>query len=64
MNITSLGKVSFRNTLIVTGLIVGLGISTAYAASDDGSMPKAHSDGMGAAISDTAITAKVKTNGR
>lgn len=61
MNITSFGKVSFRNALIVTGLVVGLGIGTAYAASDDASAPKAHSENMGAAISDTAITAKVKT---
>lgn len=61
MNITSFGKTSFRNALIVAGLVVGLGIGTAYAASDDASAPKAHSDGMGAVVSDTAITAKVKT---
>jgi hyperosmotically inducible protein len=60
MNITSFGKVSFRNALIVAGLVVGLGIGTAYAASDDASAPKAHSENMGAAISDTTITAKVK----
>lgn len=61
MNITSFGKASFRNTLIAAGLVVGLGIGTAYAASDDASAPKAHSEGMGAAISDTAITTKVKS---
>lgn len=60
MNITAFGKASFRNALIVAGLVAGLGIGTAYAA-DDASAPKAHSDGMGAAVSDTAITAKVKT---
>ncbi|MBI3546499.1 MAG: BON domain-containing protein [Gammaproteobacteria bacterium] len=61
MNTSSFGKTSFRNTVIAAGLIVGLGIGTAYAASDDDSAPKAHSDGIGAAVSDTAITAKVKS---
>lgn len=61
MNVTSFGKTLFCNTLIVAGLVVGLGIGTAYATSDDASAPKAHSDGMGAAVNDTAITAKVKT---
>jgi hyperosmotically inducible protein len=61
MNITAFGKPSFRNALIVAGLFVGLGIGTAYAASDDDSMPKAHSENMGAAVSDTAITTKVKS---
>ena len=54
MNITTFGKASFRHALIVAGLVVGLGIGTAYAASDNASMPKAHSESMGAAISDTA----------
>ncbi|MHB8742961.1 MAG: BON domain-containing protein [Sulfuricaulis sp.] len=61
MNITSFGKPSFRNALIVAGLAVGLGIGTAYATSDDAPAPEAHSDSIGAAVSDTAITAKVKT---
>ncbi|MHB8623654.1 MAG: BON domain-containing protein [Sulfuricaulis sp.] len=61
MNITSFGKPLFRNALIVAGLAVGLGIGTAYATSDDASAPEAHSDSMGAVVSDTAITAKVKT---
>jgi hyperosmotically inducible protein len=61
MNMFLFGKNSFRNTLIVASLAFGLGIGTAGAASDDASMPEAHSDGLGATISDTAITAKVKT---
>ncbi|MHB8535074.1 MAG: BON domain-containing protein [Sulfuricaulis sp.] len=61
MNITSFGKTSLRNALIVAGLVVGLGVGTAHAASNDTYAPEAHSNGMGAAISDTAITAKVKT---
>ena len=60
MNMTSLCKSSFRNALITAGLAAVLGIGAAVAASDDASMPQAHSDSMGAAITDTAITAKVK----
>jgi hyperosmotically inducible protein len=51
---------SFRNALVVVGLAAGLGIGTVTAAPDDPSTPQAHSDSMGAAITDTAITAKVK----
>ena len=60
MNMTSFRKTSFRNVLIVAGLAAGLGIGTANAASDDASMPQPHSDNLGAAVIDTAITAKVK----
>lgn len=56
---TSFHKVSLGSLLIVSGLSVGF-TSAAYAASDDASVPQAHSDSVGAAISDTAITAKVK----
>ena len=57
----SFRKTSFRATLIATGLAVGLGIGMAGAASaTDPAMPQAHSDGMGAAVADTAITVKVK----
>jgi len=51
---------SFRATLITTGLIVGLGIGLAGTASAEAPMPQAHSDGLGAAVADTVITAKVK----
>ena len=61
MNTISFYKISFRNTLIIASLLVGLGMNAAYAASDDDSAPKPHSDGLGAAVSDTAITAKVKS---
>lgn len=48
--------------VLAAGLSIGLGLSSAYAATDsDADAPKAHSDGVGAAITDTAITAKVKT---
>lgn len=46
--------------LLVAGLAAGLGIGTANAASSDQTEPKAHSDSLGAAVSDSAITTKVK----
>ncbi len=61
MNTISFSKVSFRNTLIIASLLAGLGMNTVYAASNDDAAPKAHSDGVGAAVSDTGITAKVKS---
>jgi hyperosmotically inducible protein len=45
------------SVLIATALTAGLGVSSASAET---AAPQAHSDGVGAAISDTAITAKVK----
>ena len=60
MNMTSFCKNTFCNTLIATSLAVGFGIGSAGAASDDASKPQAHSDGVGAMVTDTAITAKVK----
>lgn len=60
MNMTSICTSSFRNTLITAGLATVLGIGTAAAATNDAAVPQAHSDGMGAAITDTVITAKVK----
>jgi hyperosmotically inducible protein len=60
MNMASFCKNAFCNTLIATSLAVGLGIGTADAASDEASMPQAHSDGVGAMITDIAITAEVK----
>ncbi|MGH8455577.1 MAG: BON domain-containing protein [Stenotrophobium sp.] len=53
---------SFRKTFLVLGLSVGLGASAAaFAEPPDSSMPQAHSDSMGAALSDTAITTRVKS---
>ena len=60
MNMTSFCKNAFCNTLIATSLAVGLSIGAADAASDEATKPQAHSDGVGAMITDTAITAKVK----
>jgi hyperosmotically inducible protein len=50
----------FSATLIVTSLVVGLGIGMAGTASAEEPMPAAHSDGLGATVEDTVITAKVK----
>lgn len=60
MNMTSICTSLFRNALITAGLATVLGIGTAAAATNDAAVPQAHSDGMGAAITDTVITAKVK----
>lgn len=49
-----------RSTLLLAGLATGLVIGSAQVVAADEPMPQAHSDGIGAAISDTAITAKVK----
>jgi hyperosmotically inducible protein len=57
-------KISIRNklpgSLISIGLVFCLGVGTAVADNNDVSPPQPHSDGIGATISDTAITAKVK----
>lgn len=50
--------IPFHRTLLAAGLVAGLGLGVTATAEE--TMPKAHSDGMGAAISDTAITARVK----
>lgn len=55
-------KSAVRNVLLVAGLSAGLCVMPAYAATaTDVDPPKAESDGVGAAIADTAITAKIKT---
>lgn len=58
MSMTSLCRTSLRNLMFAAGLAAGLGTGMAYAA--DATEPKAHSDSLGAAVTDTAITAKVK----
>lgn len=58
MNIYPPCKPSFSSLLTVSSLVVGLGFSVAYAA--DETAPQAHSDGLGAVVSDTVITGKVK----
>ncbi len=54
-------KTALRNTLIIVGLTAGFGAAQVHASSNEDAEPKAHSDGVGAAIADTAITAKVKS---
>ena len=56
----SFGNTSYRNALIAAGLAAGFGMSAASAASDDAPPPQAHSDSVGAAISDSFITAQIK----
>ncbi|MEO8304813.1 MAG: BON domain-containing protein [Betaproteobacteria bacterium] len=60
MGIPSFGKAAVFTALIVAGLTAGLGIGTVLAASDDAAIAQAHSDSVGAAISDSAITTTVK----
>ena len=54
----SFGKSTICKTLIAAGFAAGCSAG-AYAA--DSSMPQPHSDSVGAAITDTAVTAKVKS---
>lgn len=54
----SISTTPFRTTLLATGLITGLAFGFTATAAE--ATPEAHSDGMGAVLSDTAITAKVK----
>jgi len=53
---------SLRSALIVGSLVAGLGGSTAVLASDEAKEIKPHSESIGAAITDTATTAKVKSS--
>lgn len=58
----SISTTPFRTTLLATGLITGLafGFTATVTVTAAEATPEAHSDGMGAVLSDTAITAKVK----
>lgn len=58
MNLFS--KSAVRNLVILAGLSAGFNAPDVSAA-DEIAAPKAHSDGVGTAIADTAITAEVKT---
>jgi hyperosmotically inducible protein len=60
MNSIASRKTSYRCVLIAAALATGLGVGTTRAVSDDPSVPQAHSDSLGAAVTDTAITAEVK----
>jgi hyperosmotically inducible protein len=60
MNRISHSSSPYRSALIAAGLAFALGIGFAQGA-DDAAAPRAKSDGVGAALSDTAITAQVKS---
>jgi hyperosmotically inducible protein len=60
MNSYRFHSISFRNLLMAAGLSTGLAIGMPAIASSDAAAPVAHSDSMGAAISDSDITVKVK----
>ena len=60
MNMTLICKNAFCKTLMAASIAGMVGAGTVNAIASDKPMPQAHSDGMGAAISDTVITAKVK----
>lgn len=53
-------KLSFRNISIAAGLSAGLGLGAANVASAESAEIQPHSDGLGATVSDSAITVKVK----
>jgi len=59
INMPTFTKVPLRNAVIAAGLVAGLSLGTADAASTD-TVPQPHSNSVGAAITDTAITTKVK----
>lgn len=58
MNKSSSPLAPFRMALIATGLLAALATVSVQAA--DGDAPKAHSENLGTAISDAAVTGKVK----
>jgi hyperosmotically inducible protein len=51
-----------RRLLVTIGMATGLGLCLAAGAAASDSSPTAHSDSVGAAISDTAITTRVKSS--
>lgn len=60
MNMTSYCRSSLCSAVIIAGFVLALGAGAAQAATGDSTAPQAHSDSLGAAVTDTAITAKVK----
>ena len=60
MNKLSAGKSALRSVLIAVGLAAGFSLGMMNSACAEASMPQPHSESMGAAISDSALTAKVK----
>lgn len=60
MNTSYLYKKSLRNAVIVAAFGASLASGAVVAASTDAAAPQAHSDGVGATVTDTAITATIK----
>ena len=58
---TSLRQGLIRRALLTAGMAAGFALCVASGAVASDAAPTAHSDSVGAAISDTAITAKVKS---
>lgn len=53
-------SIDFQKTLIAAALAAGLGFGTATDYAAEPAAPEAHSDSVGAALADTATTARVK----
>ena len=53
-------SIDFQKTLIAAALAAGLGFGTVTAYAAEPAAPEAHSDSVGAALADTATTARVK----
>ncbi|SFH64547.1 hyperosmotically inducible protein [Collimonas sp. OK307] len=60
MNTSHLYKKSLRSALIIAAFGASLASGAAIAASTDAAAPQAHSDGVSATVTDTAITATIK----
>lgn len=61
MNSYKTDMISSRSLLLAAGLVAGIGFGVTAIAADATPATTAQSDGMGTAISDTDITAKVKS---
>jgi hyperosmotically inducible periplasmic protein len=61
MTASNFNNNAWRKALLAAGLAAGLLAAAGAYADPDSSNPQPHSDGIGATISDTAITAKVKS---
>jgi hyperosmotically inducible protein len=53
-------RTAVLNMLIAVGLVTGVSIGTAGAASGDDTIPQPHSDSVSATLTDTVITTRVK----
>ncbi len=60
MNKIKVGKNALRSVLIAAGLVAGFNLGMVSSAFADAALQLQNSDSMGTALSDTALTAKVK----